>query len=268
MNSYNIILACCKNGQKKSGVDKTPFDIFRLISKFNYPNIKTIIIENKYFEKGVGYDAIYKYSTSTNIINNNIINIVLGGDHSVGHPSVSASLYRYKKDLRVFWVDAHADINTMETSESKNTHGMPVGYLSGLMRNRYEEYLEKNQLVYYGVRDVDKEEPKHMRIMNFENKKKIEEVMEEMEKSKKIHISFDIDSLDPGFISQTGTPVKNGIHYNDIRQMISYSVKSKKLVGLDITELNLYEGDINQEAKKETLNIISDIISPLFSKRE
>jgi arginase len=268
MNYYNIILACCKNGQKKLGVDKAPFDIFRLISKYNYPNIKTTIIDSKFFDKGVGYNAIYKQSTTSNISNKNYINIVLGGDHSVGHPSVSASLYRYKKDLRVFWVDAHADINTFETSESKNTHGMPVGYLSGLMRNIYDEYLEKKQLVYYGVRDMDKEEPNHMRIMNFENKKNVDEVIEEMEKSKKIHISFDIDSIDPKYITHTGTPVKEGIYYGDVKRMIEYGVKTNKLVGLDITELNMYEGKMTKEDKQETLEIVNDIISPLFRKRE
>jgi arginase len=265
MNYYNIILACCKTGQLKNGVEKAPFDLFRIISTFNYPQIKTSIIESKYFDKGVGYDAIYKYSTMED--RKHYINIILGGDHSIGHPSVSASLYKYKRDVKVIWIDAHADINTYETSESKNTHGMPVGYLSGMMRNRYEEYLNKGQLVYYGVRDMDREEPKHMRIMKFENKKKEDEIIEEIDKSMKIHISFDIDAIDPSFISQTGTPVKEGLHHNEIKRIIEYTVKSGKLVGLDIAELNMNINNNNRQ-KKETENIIKDIISPLFIKRE
>ena len=83
----------------------------------------------------------------------------IGGDHSIAIGSVAGSLDFYKKDVSVIWVDAHADINTYEASETKNLHGMPLSFLTGLdtsFINMNGNELLLDRLLYYGLRDVDK----------------------------------------------------------------------------------------------------------------
>lgn len=102
--------------------------------------------------------------------------LTLGGDHSIAIGTISGSAKatreRLGREIAVIWVDAHADINTPETSESGNIHGMPVAFLSGLATEERDKpfgWLEKdhrisiNKLVYIGLRDVDRGEKKILR---------------------------------------------------------------------------------------------------------
>jgi arginase len=102
--------------------------------------------------------------------------LTLGGDHSIAIGSIAGSAaatrQRIGREIAVIWVDAHADINTPETSDSGNIHGMPVAFLTGLATEdredifgwiRPENRINKNKLVYIGLRDVDKGEKKILR---------------------------------------------------------------------------------------------------------
>jgi len=110
-------------------------------------------------------DQVYEHAKEGRCV------LTLGGDHSIAIGSIAGTAKaireRLDREMAVIWVDAHTDINTPETSESGNVHGMPVAFLSGLAKEEREEvfgWLEKEnlislkKLVYIGLRDVDRGE--------------------------------------------------------------------------------------------------------------
>lgn len=149
--------------------------------------------------------------------------LTLGGDHGIATGSISGLLAAYP-DLRLIWVDAHGDINTPETSPSGNYHGMPVAHVTGIFSNveGFEwlaNYLPPERLVFIGLRDIDPEERliiKNNKIKYFSmhevDRYGIGTVMETAlkyldpeNKNFPIHVSFDIDSVDPQYAIGTGT---------------------------------------------------------------
>lgn len=110
-------------------------------------------------------NQVYKHAAAGKMV------MTLGGDHSIAIGTISGTAKaireRFGKELAVIWVDAHADINTPETSESGNIHGMPVAFLTGLAKEGREDVfgwlgeehmLSTKKLVYIGLRDIDKGE--------------------------------------------------------------------------------------------------------------
>lgn len=115
-------------------------------------------------------DQVYKYAKDGKLV------LTLGGDHSIAMGTISgtAKAVREKlgREIAVIWVDAHADINTPETSDSGNIHGMPVAFLTGLAKEdredcfgwlKPEHMLSTKKLVYIGLRDIDRGEKKLLR---------------------------------------------------------------------------------------------------------
>ena len=116
----NIVLFSHKNGQMKSGVEKTPF-ILRTYIRNNSKVLTTKIEDNLYNNLNNLY---YDNSKLKQPI------LTIGGDHSMSIATVADSLQKYNQDLKVIWVDAHCDLNTYDSSPSKNYHGMPLSILS------------------------------------------------------------------------------------------------------------------------------------------
>jgi arginase len=115
-------------------------------------------------------EQVYKHAAAGKMV------VTLGGDHSIAIGTISGTARaireRLGRDLAVIWVDAHADINTPETSDSGNIHGMPVSFLTGLATEEREDVfgwlkehhrLSTKKLVYIGLRDIDKGEKKILR---------------------------------------------------------------------------------------------------------
>jgi arginase len=115
-------------------------------------------------------DQVYSHAREGRLV------LTLGGDHSIAIGTIAGSAKavreRLGRDMAVIWVDAHADINTPETSDSGNVHGMPVSFLTGLAREEKEEFfgwlkdehrISVKKLVYIGLRDVDAGEKKILR---------------------------------------------------------------------------------------------------------
>ena len=127
----NIILANCKNGQTKNGVQYTPRRLLPMI--LNYYNINGFVnITPNAFETRSGYKEIYDSYTKFSKYNRQGKILTLGGDHSVAKSSCQAFLDKYLEKAHIIWIDAHTDINTHATSKTGNTHGMPVSSLFGL----------------------------------------------------------------------------------------------------------------------------------------
>lgn len=200
--------------------------------------------------------------------------LTLGGDHSIAIGTVSGTAKaireRLGRDMAVIWVDAHADINTPETSDSGNIHGMPVAFLTGLATDEADKpfgWIAEDQkistakLVYIGLRDVDRGEKKILRDNNIKafsmhdiDRHGIGKVMDMalgwIGRDTPIHLSFDVDALDPMWAPSTGTPVRGGLTLRE-GDFIAESVhETGNLVALDLVEVN---PSLEKEGVSETV---------------
>ncbi|KAF8077785.1 arginase [Lyophyllum atratum] len=181
--------------------------------------------------------------------------VTLGGDHSLAMGTISGTLSVHP-EVCVIWVDAHADINTVESTESGNIHGMPVSFLLGL-GSQVAEYswvkpiLKADHLVYIGLRDIDAGERRILRENNIKafsmhevDKYGIGKVMEmaldhvNPNRDRPIHLSFDVDALDPSVAPSTGTPVRGGLTFREGHYICEAIHETGLLVALDLMEVN------------------------------
>ncbi|KAG6814560.1 hypothetical protein H0H92_000088 [Tricholoma furcatifolium] len=181
--------------------------------------------------------------------------VTLGGDHSLAMGTVSGTLSVHP-DACLIWIDAHADINTLESTESGNIHGMPVSFLLGI-GGQVPEYswvkplLTADRLVYIGLRDVDSGEKRILRENNIKafsmhevDKYGIGKVVEmaldhvNPNRDRPIHLSFDVDALDPSVAPSTGTPVRGGLTFREGHYICEAIYETGLLVALDLMASN------------------------------
>lgn len=188
--------------------------------------------------------------------------LTIGGDHSIALASLNASL-QVDEDLKVIWVDAHADINTFVTSPSGNLHGMPLAFFFNIInidpsQTNWIKNLKPENLVYIGLRDVDSGEEDHLKKLGIKffnanevNSLGINKVLDEtydyldLDENSNLHISFDVDGVDPNYFPSTGTPVEAGIELCDAQEIIKRSYENYHVIGLDLVEINSMLGDEN-----------------------
>lgn len=192
--------------------------------------------------------------------------LTLGGDHSIAIGTIGgtskAIRERLGKEIAVIWVDAHADLNTPETSDSGNIHGMPVAFLTGFAKSEETgifDWLAKDfstfpalshkKLVYIGLRDVDRGEKQLLRengikafSMHDIDKHGIGRVLEmalaHIGSDTPIHLSFDVDALDPQWAPSTGTPVRGGLTLREGDYIAECVHETGQLVAMDLVEVN------------------------------
>jgi len=181
--------------------------------------------------------------------------VTLGGDHSLAMGTISGTLDTHP-DACVIWIDAHADINTIESTDSGNLHGMPVAFLLGL-GSKIPEFswvkplLKPERLVYIGLRDVDVGEKRILKENNIKafsmhevDKYGIGKVVEmaldhvNPERDLPIHLSFDVDALDPSVAPSTGTPVRGGLTFREGHYICEAICETGLLVAFDLMEVN------------------------------
>jgi len=178
------------------------------------------------------------------------VGVCLGGDHSVAIGSVQghANSLGDDQELTLVWVDAHADINTGSTSASGNMHGMSVNFL---LQDPAFKCIKKENVVFIGLRDVDPGEQiflDEMGILYFEMEDVdskgidcvIRETLEHLRPSplRPLHLSFDIDSLDPIHAPATGTKVCGGLSLREGCRIASAVGGTGVLGGMDLVEVN------------------------------
>ncbi|KFA70593.1 hypothetical protein S40285_04692 [Stachybotrys chlorohalonatus IBT 40285] len=188
--------------------------------------------------------------------------LTLGGDHSIAIGTIAGTAKgvreRLGREIAVIWVDAHADINTPETSGSGNIHGMPVAFLTGLAKDDREEYfgwikddmlLSVRKLVYIGLRDVDPGEKRILRengikafsmfdIDRYGIGRVMEMALAHIGTDTPIHLSFDVDALDPMWAPSTGTPVRGGLTLREGDYICECVHETGSLVAVDLVEVN------------------------------
>lgn len=256
--TINVINLPYDLGANKQG-SRHAFSILKndLINSININEI----IELTANSKDLRNELLNAYIESLKSLNSDKIPLLIGGDHTSAIPNIFASnnfCITNNERLGVLWIDAHADFNTMQTSETKNIHGMPVSILCGhtLQNLTFDEYLEPSQFLYYGVRDIDTIELDRFKKYNMKLLYNPYELKAWLQQFDKIHISFDMDSLDPTVFSSVNTPIKNGLTLANVAYLFNYIRNSTKLQSLDIVEYNPTLGNQN--------SVIVQLLKELF----
>lgn len=196
--------------------------------------------------------------------------LVLGGDHSIAIGTVSgisAFARTKRKKVGVFWIDAHGDFNTPESSPSGNIHGMPLAICTGLgprslvnVGGSFRKVDPKNVAII-GLRNLDKGERANIlkygvNIFTMEEidkfgmhrimKKALQQVAKKVDY---LHVSFDLDSVDPVYAPGVGTPVKGGLDYREAHLIMEMLAESRKMTSLELVEVNPIVDNRNQSAE-------------------
>jgi arginase len=192
--------------------------------------------------------------------------LVLGGDHSVAVGTVSgvSQFFRTRgQKIGLIWLDAHADMNTPETSPSGNIHGMPLACLVGIGPPEltglfgYQPKVDPKNTVIIGLRDVDEIEKPHVRdsgvrafTMRDIDERGLRAVMEEAiaaasEGTAGFHLSLDMDFVDPKDAPGVGTPVRGGATYREAHLAMEMICDSRRMLSMEVVEVNPVIDEVN-----------------------
>jgi arginase len=209
--------------------------------------------------------------------------LILGGDHSVAIGSVSGVARHYRKRRQrtgVIWLDAHADMNTPESSPSGNVHGMPLACLAGFGPTElvslfnFHPKVAPGNAVIVGLRDVDKTEKSQVRksgvhafTMRDIDERGLRAVMEEAIAlasggAAGFHVSLDMDFVDPADAPGVGTPVRGGATYREAHLAMEMICDSGKMLSLEVVEVNPAIDEANR-----TANLAVELIMSALGKR-
>lgn len=207
--------------------------------------------------------------------------ILLGGDHSLGIGSISAVAQycrEHGRKLRVFWLDAHADFNTAEISPSGNIHGMPVACLCGhgpeelIALSGQVPAISADAVRQIGIRSVDPKEKRLVHDVGLEiyDMRYIDEIgmrgvmehaLDGLGEDTHLHVSFDVDFLDPSIAPAVATTVPGGPTYREAQLCMEMIADSGRAGSLDIMELNPALDERNRTAE-----LVVDLVESLFGK--
>lgn len=196
--------------------------------------------------------------------------LCIGGDHSMAIGSIAGiSSYCKKKklELGLIWVDAHADMNTDSTTPSGNIHGMPLAAAVGLGNKKLVNFLEfspkikPENIALIGLRSIDPLEKENIKkaglkyvfTMEDVDKTGVHKIIAQVLKRMKgnvdhLHVSFDLDSVDPTVVPGVGTPVPGGFSYREAHLIMESIAECGYLSSLEITEVNPILDDKNKSA--------------------
>jgi arginase len=220
--------------------------------------------------------------------------IMLGGEHSMSAGPLSAMVDHYGDELGILWIDAHADINTPDLSETQNIHGMPLALLCGLesgvsgeldkdwrllQDSVVQKRLNPANIAWFGLRDVDDGERSRARqgcavTMHDIDRDGVLGSWQRIHNyfvsrgCKSLYVSLDVDAMDPILAPGTGTAVRGGLSYREahflaelIYSSLSTSGAPYRLVGLDVVEVSPIHDSNNQ-----TAIVATEWVASLFGK--
>lgn len=267
--SLSVVNIPYSDGQPRDGVNQA-FKTLKNTGLFSYLNQYKHIVYHDIPPVNVVHPDIYNQLLK---IPTERKKLVIGGDHAMTIASGSAFLTQ-NTNAGILVIDAHADLNTPSSSPSGNIHGMTFAKLLGLGRYSWMEnvpLLKPKNLAYIGLRDLDKFEiqlleKQKIKFWTSEQVKcssfsaVLTEALEHMSKCDKIMVSFDVDVIDPSFISGTGTPVRHGLDYFDILDGI-HLINNEKVSQFEVVEFN---PSLSRDSELEG-NWINDIIIRAFA---
>jgi len=244
-------------GEQLAALGRTVVDKGNLPSPI--PETKRPADKRKKYIRDIAKVCTKLYDLSLKSLDAGALPLVLGGDHSLAAGSVAASaawLHRTSsKPLGLIWVDAHGDMNTPETTTSGNVHGMP---LAALLGNEPGELASigawpsvlATHTVLLGIRNLDEREKERIRAsgvhvftMKDIDRDGIAVVAERAlavasAGTGGVHVSFDMDVCDPTIAPGVGTPVKGGLDYREAHMVMEIVADSRRLIALDMVEVN------------------------------
>ena len=203
------------------------------------------------------------YGTAREAIRDGALPIFLGGDHSIAIGTVGGVTHESPAGL--LWVDAHGDYNTPRTSKSGNVHGMPLAVLLGRGSRRLVDLgrrgakVRPKDVVLLGVRQLDDKERVVLKrsgitvfTMRDVDERGIHETaldaLSHLSHLERLHLSLDMDCLDPSVAPGVGTPVAGGLTYREAHLLMETVADSRTLDSLDIVEINPIVDQGNQTA--------------------
>ena len=207
--------------------------------------------------------------------------ILLGGDHSLSVGSISAvarHCRRTQRPLRVLWLDAHADFNTSLLTPSGNLHGMPVACLCGFGPDALVDLsgrrpaIDPGEIRQIGIRSVDQGEKRFVHEVGLEvfdmryvdevgMRRTLEIALADLPRNTHVHVSFDVDFLDPDIAPGVGTTVPGGPSYREAQLCMEMIADTGRMGSLDIMELNPA-----LDLKNRTAEVAVDLAASLFGK--
>ncbi len=207
--------------------------------------------------------------------------ILMGGDHFLGLPSISAvarHCRQQNKKLHVLWLDAHTDFNTCDLTPSGNIHGMPVACLCGFGPKELISFsdvvpaMNTDEIRLIGIRSVDEAEKHFVHQQNLEvfdmryidehgMRHTMEQALVDIDENTHIHVSFDVDFLDPSIAPAVGTTVEGGVTYREAQLCMEMIADTGLMGSLDIMELNPTLDERNRTAK-----VMVEFVESLFGK--
>lgn len=235
-----------------------------------YRHFDEVVAWNK-----MAHDAVYDE------LKNGNFPILMGGDHCLGLASLTAVARHCReqgKKLRILWLDAHADFNTSEMTPSGNIHGMPVACACGFGPDELTTIggvrgaISPKDVYQIGIRSVDAKEKyfineKGVTVFDMryidENgmRHTMEQALKGLDNDTHLHISFDVDFLDPSIAPAVGTTVMGGPTYREASLCMEMIADTGLMASLDIMELNP-----TLDERNRTAVIMVDFIESLFGK--
>lgn len=215
----------------------------------------------------------------TYLLNENKFPITVGGDHSIAIASSLAS-NNYHKNLGIIWIDAHTDYNTFDTTITGNIHGLPLAAINGYKTEKLTNFLTNNYIkpqntVIVGARSIDKQELVNLKNNNitfFTTEDIIKEGLKNIldkafqiagNNTNGIHISYDLDYIDPIDCPGVSVPESNGINAKTAIDTMKYIKNKKQLIkSLDLVEYNP-KFDINNK----TLNLATNLLNIFVNEK-
>jgi arginase len=212
------------------------------------------------------------------LLEQNKLPLVVGGDHSIACGTIAGiSSYYHQRGERIglIWFDAHGDMNTPETTESGNIHGMPLaaclGHGSPALTQLGERMpmVDTENVTLVGVRSLDDRERELVRETGVRciTMKEIdifgihavmkEAIQRATNGTAGFHLSFDLDGTDPDVAPGVGTPVPGGVNYRETHTVMELVAESQALLGLEMTELNPILDNQNQTARTAVEFVLS-----------
>ena len=232
-------------------------------------------IPNAHNSAAVALVAHASFTAMQAAIHDNQIAIFLGGDHSCAIGTVAGAHTR-PEQLGVIWVDAHADFNTPQTSPSGNVHGMVVSAAMGLCPAPLKigtTFIQAHQIVMIAIRDLDPAERIALRASGILviTMRDIDEqgmatmlrhALQHLQAAGAIHVSFDMDALDPSIAPGVGTPVSGGLSIREAHLIMETLCDDGRVQSLDLVEVNPILDQFNH-----TATLAVDLTASLFGQR-
>lgn len=290
-----IFGACSDLGVNIDGANLGPVQLMNDIKAFYkgesmvFPKDESIIKSRNLSDRRKNEYEIEKFNTNlyknmVEKIKEEYFPILIGGDHSVAIASALASA-KVNVDVGMIWIDAHTDYNTFETTVTGNIHGLPLAAINGYKNSELRYYhngkvIQPSKTVIVGARSIDEAEKDNVRYSGVTvfttqdiKEKGIDTVMAEAfkiagYKTKGIHISYDLDIIDPDIAPGVSVPEFDGITEEEAMKINEYIINNMKdVLSYDLVEFNPLR-DVNRKTEQIALNILAQVIRAAENKKK